>query len=376
MLSSQKPQQDKSYYDPLNYTGTAEAAPKRSIFTMFLSGWYWLTAPPEVGQNADLQDREAVRRGRLASIILVFALFNTTVALPGAIGNKNNLLLTILIVFLLLELFAFFLNRRKHITLAGLICVVGLECGLIGSVLSYRQLSADTLQLLDLLIMPLIYAASLLPSGSVFIVALINCACSVVIFNLMPHSAEINGMLDQQRYALLFRVLTMQAVVAIVTHMWVRSAVKAIVRADRSDAIASLERTLARKDHAEAEQKQVLEAGINDIVQAIAKIAQDPTAPVAVNTDKPLWQILAALNNLRKRLIRVGQEAEGYAHEVEQTRRALATLCHYLSQGPERLASTWQPTNTAVDEIAWQLVNSISRQRSAQPGVKRDTFSG
>jgi ribosome-associated translation inhibitor RaiA len=210
--------------------------------------------------------------------------------------------------------------------------------------------------------MPLIYAAALLPLGSVFLVMAVNCIFAIWAFNSMPHSAEVTHLITQQGPALISRALTVQIVVGIFTHMLVRSATNAIVRADRADAIAVLERTLARKDRAEAEQKQLLEASINDIVQVIARIAQNPSLSIEVDANKPFWQIDAALNNLRKRLVRLSQEVEGRGGEADQIKRALSQLSFYLQQRPASLTSSWQQTGTPVDQVVWQLATHFQQQ--------------
>ncbi len=373
MLSQQPSQDNQTYLDPLNYTPSVDEQ-KRGFFRRFADGWFRLTAPPQVAPDADLADREIVRRGRLASIILVFALFNTLIGLPAAFFYGSFVQPTILLTFTVLEFIAFGLNRRKMVALAGLICVAGLEIGLGSSILGDFHVNVANIQNLDLLVMPLIYAASLLPAGSVFLVAIINSIFFVVFFNIAPHTPEVQALIRVQGYSLLFRPITMQVVVAVVTNMWVRSAVNAIVRADRADAIIVLTRTLARKDRAEAEQKQALEAGINDIVQVISHIAQDPYSNIDIDSRKPLWQIVAAINNLRKRLVRVSQESDQNFRNKDQMLQALYQLSFCLQQNPGQLIS-WQSTGTPVDEIVRQLVGILQQQpKFPQPTLRKSNL--
>src|SRR5947209_14104365 len=82
-----------------------------------LHGWYYLTAPPEAPANARLEQREAARRGRLASVVLFFVILLVLPAVPSAVGNPI-LTLTLTLV-LIMDGLALVINRSGKTNLAG-----------------------------------------------------------------------------------------------------------------------------------------------------------------------------------------------------------------------------------------------------------------
>src|SRR5437867_6508310 len=77
-----------------------------------LAWWYWLTAPSEPPANASLAQREAARRGRLSSTILLVMIVHVGIAIPVGIITGNTPLLTTLIVTLVIDGIALLFNRR------------------------------------------------------------------------------------------------------------------------------------------------------------------------------------------------------------------------------------------------------------------------
>src|SRR5947209_17414361 len=74
--------------------------------------WFRLTAPQEP-ENATFAQREAARRGRLASLTIVFISIFTLVPVPNALIQGNIGFLVVLLITFLLNGFALFvLNRR------------------------------------------------------------------------------------------------------------------------------------------------------------------------------------------------------------------------------------------------------------------------
>lgn len=159
------------------------------------------------------------------------------------------------------------------------------------------QLDPIFLSMFDLLVVTELIAASILNPASVFAVALINVLLIVLDLNIQPHSMMWMQMVMSQTltYSLLARPVTLYLVVAAVAFLWVRSALRALQRADRAELIAELERR-------EAEQKKLLEQEIEQILQVHVRVANgDLNARASTSKDRSLWQIGLALNNLLAR---------------------------------------------------------------------------
>src|SRR5690242_18762365 len=107
-----------------------------------------------------------------------------------------------------------------------------------------EQLYPIFLSMFDLLVVTELIAASILNPASVFAVALINILLIVLDLNIQPHSMMWMQMVMSQTlaYSLLARPVTLYLVVAAVAFLWVRSALRALQRADRAELIAELER--------------------------------------------------------------------------------------------------------------------------------------
>src|SRR5437588_5394779 len=153
-----------------------QPAPKRSRPPRWwqkpLHWWYALTAPPEAPENARLEEREAARRGHLASVVLFFVILLVLPAIPSAIGN---LVLTIILtIVLIMDFVALALNRSGRTSLAGILVVISIEIGLSSAILTVPGgIGPSNLPMLDLMVQAECVAVSLFLPGSVFIVALV-----------------------------------------------------------------------------------------------------------------------------------------------------------------------------------------------------------
>ena len=160
------------------------------------------------------------------------------------------------------------MNRRGNVVVAGVLVVLGLDLSIMLDFLSYPQLTVFLLPLLDLLVLPELFAVSLLPPRAVFVDALFHVAFIVATLTfLFPQSAELHALLQTSSFQdALARPIVVQVAVAVISFLWVSSATQAIARADRATTIAALERSMAEQAQIEAEQKHLLEESIQQIV--------------------------------------------------------------------------------------------------------------
>ena len=118
--------------------------------------------------------------------------------------------------------------------------------------------------------------------------------------------------------------IALQLIVAIVTYLWVRSAQRAIARADRAEEIAELQRR-------EAERSHQLETGIQQLLQTQVRAANgDLMARANLSQDNMLWQVGVSLNTLLTRLQKAGRQASRAEYENQQLREEVARLAEAL----------------------------------------------
>lgn len=324
-----------------------------------LAWWYRIAAPRSPADTANLQQREIYRRGRLISIALLMILVVAMIVMLTVGLFVNRALGYNLSVTLVVLLVAVALNRRGQVIIAGILVVLTLDLSLMLNWLSYPTISLFLLPLLDLLVLPELFAVSLLPPIAVFIDALIHIGFIVATLTfLFPKDSALHALL--QTAALqdaLARPIVLQVSVAVITYLWVTSASQAIVRADRATTIAALERAMAEQAQAEAEQKHELERSIQQIIQTHTKVANgDFSARVPLNQGAVLWEVAGSLNNLLSRLQRWRQDSL----KLQRYNAALARYLQVQHQQPNEPIS-WQQTGTPIDILVQQHNTAVAR---------------
>ena len=355
---------------PANQHHQEEKPPAPSLLQSFLQRWYAFSAPPEVPENANFEARERVRRGRVASLVILGTFLAAVVivstillALPGVFLLQWTLTGTILGI--LCCLIAIPLNREGNVQGAGILLLVAVDVIVAGIVLSERDgLDPLFLSMFDLLAASELIAVSLLTPASVFVIALINSLLIVFDINMQPHSMMWSQMIASQAvaYSLLARPIILYVVVAAVSYLWVRSAMTALQRADRAELIAELERR-------ELDQKRQLEEGIEQILNTHVQIANgDLDARAPIQQSNVLWRVGLALNNLLARF-QYASQAERYLQrevaEVAQLRMALRSW--YAGQGWRWQSRKDSPLAPLGDDLRNLLATLSSTSRASAP---------
>src|SRR5262249_35041627 len=153
--------------DPLRHPRPAMSHPRSSPLATW---WYRLSAPPEVAASARFTLRERVRRGRLASLILLALLVVVALSLPDL---PRAPMLTPSIGFVAVCcLLAIPLNRSGRVTEAAILLLTAVDGALVGALLtSPVGLDPLFLPVYYLLVTSELIAVSLLPPRAVFWVA-------------------------------------------------------------------------------------------------------------------------------------------------------------------------------------------------------------
>ncbi len=269
----------------------------------FFDGWYRLSGPADVSESAGFDEREQVRRGRVASLLILGLLCGAALLVPiivfatPAMFQLPQVSISS-VVGMICCLLAIPLNRRRQIQLVGLLLIVAADIIVGGIVLSETDgLNPLLLSACDLLVVSELIAVSLLAPASVFGVALLNILLLALDANIQPHSMMWMQMIQSPQlvFSLLARSAILYIVVAAVAYLWVNSASKALQRADRAELIAELERR-------ELRQKREMEEAVEQILLVHTRVANgDLDARVPTYDHHVLWQISVALNNLLAR---------------------------------------------------------------------------
>lgn len=293
-----------------------------------LAWWYRLTAPPEPPPSASFKVRETVRRGLLASTLLFYLLLLLIVTFPVDLISPNHLLRIIVPSIIVLTIIALAFNRRGLSNVTGLIIVTVFELVLAGAIVTNPGgLDPSVLGTFDLLVFVEVFTVSLLPTNWVFVTALINVVfCIYELGTQGPHGdALMVQVMHLSGPIVILRPVLLHIIVSVVLWLWVRSSTRAIERADRAEVIATLEHSIAEQEHHVAEEKRLMDASIQNILQTHMRIAAgDFNARVPLAEGEPLWPIAGSLNNLLSRLQRL--------HMVESENQRLSLRLQRVAQ--------------------------------------------
>ena len=320
-----------------------------------LGRWYQLTAPRE-RPGASFAQREVVRRGRLASTLILGFVVTGFIQLPFVYKGPQTLL-SLLPAFVGLG-FQIWLNRIGRVNIVGVLVVLTSYGVLAGLITGGKMLDQLSLPVFDLLVIPELMAVSLLPSISIFPVAVVNSMLILVIARFLPHTAEFGTLLaSADGRAVLTRAIALQFIVAIVAYLWVRSAALAIKRADQAEVVAALERR-------EAERTRELEEGARQLLDVLVRLANgDFNSRVPLLANALLWRIGTAVNTLIGRLDRSSQ-ASALLQRFEEEANRLAQAIYALRPGDREVWT--RPSGTPLDRVLEALKEALPRLSTPQ----------
>jgi len=337
--------------------------------TGLLSTWYRLTSPPEPAKTAPFQEKELFRRGRTGSqisIVLFFLIFTSIPAAFGSDGKPNPLLIGILVVNLLILCLALLLNRMGQVNLAGVLVVLSVISGPTTYIVTIPGgINTIALPTFSLLVLSLMCAVSFLPPAWIFVVAAINVAFTLFALTSLHSTGELQHLLQTAFPTVATPILLSQIIVSTVAYIWVSGARLAILRADRAEEVAALERRELERQQVEVEQKQQLDTGIQQLIQTHMQVANGNfTARAPLMKDNILWQVAYSLNNLLARL-------QSYQQITVQQKKNQEAL-NYLIQAVQHAKSAGEPlqvqrTGTPIDA----LIIELASLRFGNPAAER-----
>jgi hypothetical protein len=306
----------------------------------FFPWWYRLTSPPDALPDAPFQERDRVRRCRLASALMLF--LGTVLLLAGVTGifGKNHTILFVVSSMFVAIIISIPINRRGWIEVVGILMLLGLTAGMYTSILvdAYTVgMSPNDKDILYLLFFSELFAGALLPINFVFLVALMNVAFSFFALRYVPHDPALTQMLLTSFDAIFPRLGQIHIIASGVMWILVNHLYAAIKRADRAVHVAKLQHDIAEISNKQLQEKQALEKSIQSIIEVHQRVASgDLNARVLLSERQTLYEIAGPLNILIKKYQR--------AHEAEQQWQA------FQMHIPEAQARLHQAITTAIQE--------------------------
>jgi hypothetical protein len=296
-------------------------------------------------------EREIARRSDLVAWLSLGLLGGALLLTPIAFGDLNASLA--LAGFVVSLLGAIALNRAGMVHTAGVLLVI---C-IVGALLAYMLtsplgLTMGQLPNYDAFAVAVVVAASVLPRGTAFVVALLNSAVITADYMLQPHNANIAvdaalyPSVMQQTISLLSRPIALQFIFAVVAYLWVRGVDKATSRADRAEEIAELERR-------ELDRTIAVEEGVRYLHQVLEQWMNGdfrwsmPAMPVEV-LQRLSDDLNAFIQQVGPRL-----QADFYFRRTQEEARRLADALQAQAQGHH--VTMPAPSGTPVDMVIESL---------------------
>jgi hypothetical protein len=305
-------------------------------------------SPAELPAEASLVEREAARRGRLAStIILVFLLLWSGDCLYE-LADGNAAALPVFVIGLLILGLAFLLNWGGHVMMVGVLLVLAIYLGyLVPIVASHQRLDVIDLRIFALLVESVLVAAFLLPLFSIPLVTLSNILFLLLLFFGQPHTPAFAASLQSGLgIRALEQLIGLHLLVAVIAYTWVRSTERALARAERAELITELKQR-------EVEHKRALGAGIEHLLETQVRAANgDLQVRATLHQQHVLWRLGASLNTLLARLQRAVQ-AERLLQRTEEEVTRLVEAIHEAKTGRRPIWPT--PSGTPLDRVLQEL---------------------
>jgi len=322
---------------------------KRDRSPKWLRLWYRFSSPPEPPASASIEELDKFRRGRTASQIFLMVSIFLVAALPGVALSSNIGIVLTISVSLILVILSSWLNRRGYVTIAGLIITLAFMGGPVHDLSSVPGGNSWwNLAGLNILVVALIIAASVLPRIWVVGVAIVNIGLILLIVLVFPHSKELATDIKVHLPDIIVVPILMQILITLVTVIWVGGAKRSLARADRAEEIARLEYDIAQQSLVTVEEKKQLEQSVQQIVETHQRFANgDINARVPLTHRNVLWQVSGLLNNVLVRFQSLRQQVAelhraGTSLQRENTRLAQTLQAYRQREAltPPRVASS------------------------------------
>lgn len=332
--------------------------------------WYSLTAPAPGTDKDNFVRREAERRARSLSSVAAFFLCVLLLFLPACffMGVAVIIADTVAMVSTMIGLIV---NRLGQTRAAGVIIVLGAEVALAMAILLIGPMHPADIQLYDLYALIILLAASLLPPRFIFLFAAAHATFIVVEMLIHPDTPALAQDLQIQAQLLpaIVRSVGLQLLGSTVAFLWVRSAARAIERANRAEMVATLEHVIAEERASTEREKQELEESIQQLIQTqMAATKGQVAGQLPYPPAKILWPLVGAMNLLWSRL----QRAQRIEYEYQHLQQVIASYTQLIQQENHPSLPLVQ-TGTILDQLILAAQTTRGRDTS-QHGLRFDTL--
>jgi hypothetical protein len=242
------------------------------------------------------------------------------------------------------------LNRLGASTAAGWVLVLVLVFAIIGAVAGSPKLDYIYLPAFDLLAIPVMVAALVLPLRWVWVVSVIGAALIAVDMFVQPRSTiptSLASFVAQYGiYVLALRPIILVVVTAILVFLLASLLQQQVRRADRAEELAELERQ-------QVEERQELQTGVAQLRDVHIRLANgDYNARATLNQDNQLFVVGQSLNNLVSRFQSAGRAEYEYRRIQEECRRLVVAL----DEARAGRHPLWPaPSGTSLDDVIDRL---------------------
>ena len=333
----------------------------------FFAWWYHLTSPSDAQPDATFQQRDRIRRSRLASALMLF--LGTVLLIAGAIGasSPNHAILIVVVSMLCTIVLSIPINRRGWVEVVGCLMVLGLTVGMYTSVgvgAFSIGMSANDKDILYLLFFSELFAGAILPINWVFLVALMNIAFSFIALRFFPHDPAFTLMLHTSFSAIFPRLLQIHIIASGMMSIIVNNLKAALARADRAEEMAKLQHDMAAITSQQAQEKHALERRIDEIVAVHIRVANgDLSARVPFTQDNTLWKLAGPLNTLLGRF----QHARQAEEQMQQFSLHMAQAQRLLRQEIRAAIADNRPIRLPKDPLLDPFYEELNGNSITQP---------
>ena len=319
--------------------------------------WLRLTSAGWDQPQETIEQRERLRRSRLTGWIILGLLGTLVAFLPAGIHDPPSVAaMGIAVVGLAL---AAALNRHGYVSAAGVV-LVGLMCGAVIGIIIAAPGGKITLVYLpayDILALPVVIGASILPRGASFIIAAADIALIYGDLLLQPKAADLQAQINI--YGLVGiggRAVAIQIILAVVAYLWVRGTDEAVRRADRAEELRASEQRFAEAEAAWAREVSFF---VQRMIEALSALANGREGLVILPADHPLHEQATFINAQLKQFHRLKQASKTHDEQVAPAAGRLLSVLQRMNDGQAtinwldpRQFSTQVPL---VDEMARYL---------------------
>ncbi len=328
----------------------------------------WTSAGWDQPQET-IEQRERVRRSRLTSWIILGLLIMLLIFIPAGLQDPASLLaMPIGAVGLLI---AAVLNRFGYVSVAGILLVVLLSGAILGTLLGAPggKVSLVYLPIYDILAVPVVVGASILPRISSFIIAAANIALVYADLLLQPRADDLQKQINiYGLVGLAGRPTAIMIIIAVVAYLWVRGMEEAVRRADRAEELRAMEQLFAE---AEARQADEVRVFIQETINAISALANGQEGLVLLPPDHPFHKQAIFINGQLKQFHKLKQASKTAHDQTAPAAALLLNLLQRMNAGQATLAML-EPGRFAtqvavIDEIAGYLYYMLQGRRVPLP---------